>query len=146
MYEIETTIGNYLIEVRDPHYPSLVFFKKAKGSKDNEGVYAFWSVIGKNGNRLVTARARVGLHAGERFERINVDIFRAGSLEDRRAYAQFFYDVMDSGKNVGWIRPSSNEEVAKWAKSHEEDFKYAVNIYIGGKFMDVKKFWALATK
>lgn len=139
---VETLIADRLVDVMNADQPTLAYFgkqpKKIGGKqKDNYGFYAFWTVVNKEG-RVVTARARVGLPAGERFDRMAVELRHSESQNDRIEYAQFFYNIMDSGRAVDYIRPATREEVKRWADSHEDDYRYCVTLTVAGKTMKQK--------
>ena len=122
--EFTTRVGKFDVAVPHAAQPCLVAFKGSTAGKD--GIYAFWTAVFKkavNGKRKVIARARVGLPAGERFERMRIQSKGPGakgiSKEDRAIYARF-YAAIGAGANLKCIRPSTGRELAKWLKGHRE--------------------------
>ena len=67
----------------------------------------------------------MGLSAGDRFDRMEKERRQAKDPEARRSYQRFWTQYLKAGRNIKYIRPSTAKEVARWAKTHQSDFKYA---------------------
>ena len=132
---IETVIGEQIVYVYDVEFPTLMVMNK--GLKDNVGIYAFWTAHCYDGGR-VTGRARIGLSAGDRFDRMFYEQRKAETVSDRRAYATMLHDRMGGGKKVDYISPSSLATVKEWVKDHLSDTQTASHLIIGKKMQIVK--------
>ena len=132
-----TTVGGQRIQVVGADYPTLVFFASGKKAHDNPGAYAFWSAHVSTRDRPIIARARVGLDAGERFDRMCMEA-RSTTGATKRVYEQLWYDFFQEGKAIKFIRPSLLEEVSLWGDAHRSDWRWARQMYIGGKMIKVR--------
>ena len=132
---ITAKVGKYSIPVNKWRFPTVAIFMSGKHGKRERGSFAFWTSVLKNRkypkNRII-GRAYLSLNAGDRFDRINRERKYSKSIEDRKAY-QKMWEVMGAGKNIKYIRPSTEKEVKKWASSHKEDYKYVTNLIVNGK-------------
>jgi hypothetical protein len=112
-----TKVGKSMVPVYGAEQPTLLAFLEARRGKG--GIYAFWTAEYKkpdaNGSDKVWGRAKVGLPAGDRFDRMAVEQHTAAS--GRSAYARTWRS-MRAGSNVKLIRPSTDEEVYRWLKTH----------------------------
>lgn len=110
---MKTRIGAFLVPVLEA--PAAV------GLFPDGHYYAFWTAVFKKriGKRWrVWGRARVGLSAGDRFDRMGRES-RAAYIpkEDRQEYKRM-WENMGRGANVKYVRPSTRAEVAKWLRTH----------------------------
>jgi hypothetical protein len=137
---METKIGRNTIPGRG-NWATLVPFAAGAHGKKEAGVYAFWTAMlqqpvkldGKTRKRIF-GRAKIGLSAGDRFDRMRLEMKTDRSAEDRRIYRKFWYLLLRKGANVRYVRPSTLKEVRAWMKSHQTDAKHAARrISLGGK-------------
>lgn len=115
-----TRIGEFDVPVIDGA-ASLVRFE--------DGDFAFWTAVFKKkvGKRWrVWGRARVGLSAGDRFDRMKREC-RAAHIpkEDRPEYRRM-WEMLGRGANVKCVRPSTDREVKRWIDKHPEQAKQRV--------------------
>lgn len=109
-----TIVGEHVVPVSDKDQ-CIVRFK--------DGYYAFWTAVFKKkvGKRWrVWGRAKVGLSAGDRFDRMKREC-RASYIpkEDRPEYKKM-WEMMGRGSNIRFIRPSTKTELNKWMRLHPE--------------------------
>lgn len=117
--EYFTKVGACDVPVIGAKKPTISCFEDGYGGK--MGVFAFWTAEFKKkvrGRNKIWGRARVGLPAGDRFDRMG----RKSELEsvpkdDVPIYKALFND-MGKGRNIKLIRPSTDEEVYQWLKTH----------------------------
>lgn len=132
----QTVVGEYLVDVCDAEYPTLM--RMRHGKKDNVGVYAFWTAVCRKDGGGITGRARVGLSAGDRFDRMFIAERQTDSVAARRTYAAMLHEQMGSGAKIKFIRPSNIAEVRSWVNSHLYDTQSADILMIGKS--GVRKF------
>ena len=125
MTDFETIVNDRIVPVRGAWWPTLVYFADDLGAHDNPGVYAFWTAVTRTNGTGITGRARVGLPAGDRADRMAVAIRTDPSRDARRAYADMLYREMRDGDGILYIRPSTSEELDDWAATHESDWRWA---------------------
>jgi hypothetical protein len=136
---METKIGRNHVPVRG-NWATLVPFAAGAHGKKEAGVFAFWTAVigpvkldGKTRKRIF-GRAKVGLSAGDRFDRMRFEMKSARDADDRRIYRRFWYLLLRKGANVRYVRPSTLKEVRAWMKSHQADARHAARrISLGGK-------------
>ena len=136
----ETRVGPYLVQVVNAKFPTIVSFKGgAKGIRER-GDFAFWTTVlkkrrgPKKGNRI-WGRARLILPPGDRVDRMKKEMLYASDKNDRKIYRLWWTKVIEKGKNIKYIRPSSLPEVKKWMRSHQSDARYIFRIIVGGKIV-----------
>lgn len=116
---IVTRIGKCIVPVHNHQSCHILTFSGVEA-----GPYAFWTAVFKKavGQRTqVWGRARVGLSAGDRFDRmLRESVSRSIPSADRKAYREM-WQMMSAGKNVAYVRPSTLWEVMHWLTSHESD-------------------------
>lgn len=114
-------IGEYRVPILYYLYPTLGSFLGGAKGEHEAGDYAFWTVMLKT-NRYdhVYARNRVFLGPEERF--------------NRKPYVHD--DLIQRGKNVRYIRPSTVEEVKAWLYDHPNDSEYLYRLICCGREID----------
>ena len=125
----DTVVGEHIVPVRGAEHPTLMTMRA--GAKDNVGIYAFWTAVCRKDGSGVTGRARIGLPAGDRFDRMFIGERTTDSVADRRAYASMLHDLMGSGGKIKFIRPSELAEVRNWVNSHLDDTVSAKELFFG---------------
>lgn len=118
-----TIVGGKEVVVKKFEKPAIVHFKdKLNGT----GPFCFWTAVFKvksEGKKKLMGRARVGLSAGDRFDRMEKESIASYiPIEDRLVYRKM-WRMMGKGKNLAYIRPSNRSEVKKWMKEHPEHAK-----------------------
>lgn len=87
-----------------------------------DGQYVFWTAIFANpvdGKRKIWGRARVGLSAGDRFDRMRYERYADDIPKaDHRIYHNMWFEQLQQGRNIKYIRPSTLREVARWMNTH----------------------------
>lgn len=135
-----------MVPVKDAKFPSVVSFSSGAHGKSCMGDYLFWTCLFERPvkKRYKTwGRARPVLPPGDRFDRMRIEMREAKDPEDRKIYRRIYEELMGSGANIKYIRPSTYEEIRRWFLTHESDAKHAYRILIGGKEMKVwKGLWS----
>jgi hypothetical protein len=107
-----TSIGRHAVPVRGV-FQTVVRFR--------DGHYAFWTAVFKRrveSRWRIIGRAKVGLSAGDRFDRMKRERYAAWiPKEDRPEYAKL-WNMMDGGANVRFVRPSTKHELKRWMRAH----------------------------
>lgn len=115
-----TKVGSCSVPVIGAEKPTIAAFAGAKRGKG--GVYAFWTAEFKkaagNGKRKLWGRAKIGLSAGDRFDRMGYERHEKSLSAGDRAIYDYYWKSMGAGKNVKLIRPSTEREVYMWLKTH----------------------------
>lgn len=133
----DTVVGTWICEVRGAEHPTLLFMRR--GSRDNVGVYAFWVAVCNKADQGIIGRVRVGLSAGDRFDRMFVEERRTPSWEARFEYAKMLHQEMGGGEKIRYIRPATISDVKKWVASHQDDCKSAHRLLCNGRWREFKK-------
>jgi hypothetical protein len=123
-----TKVGKYRVQVRSPNLPALWYFSAGARGKKELGVYAFWTAV-LGGRRKLTGRAIASLPPGHRFGLVREEMRSATNKETRSAYRRIWL-AMGAGQSIAYIRPSTENEVARWMSGHESDARFARKIRI----------------
>jgi hypothetical protein len=133
-----TKIGKYSILVKSGKKASLAYFSDI-------GDCAFWTCVLRNlardyfnfnkEKRVIIGRAKVGLSAGDRFDRMR---YERKALyipkEDRPIYEYMWKDMMEEGYNVDYIRPSTLTEVKRWFTTHQKEFEKLMELIVNNNY------------
>ena len=137
---MKVRIGRYhpeVYSVGDLH-ASIVSFSAGEHGQREAGEYAFWTAWLREAveeRRKVTARAQVGLDAGERFRRMGMEMRNASSASDRKEYRVIWEKMLRRGANVERVEPSSLEAVRYWLERHPQDSPFVQWGWIGGEML-----------
>lgn len=88
-----------------------------------DGHYAFWTAVFKKrvGKRWrVWGRAKVGLSAGDRFDRMKRECREAYIPKDDRPAYKSMWENMGRGANVKYVRPTTEKELKRWMDEHPD--------------------------
>ncbi len=113
--------------MRDLNYPTLWHFSSGEHGPKEAGIYAFWTAVLGTGKKAkgLCGRALVTEPPGDRFDRIRREMRTARAKADRVAYARQWRELIERGRAIRYLRPSTPEEVRKWMKGHEKDARFA---------------------
>ncbi len=128
-----TRVGRYRVPVRGIH-PTIAYFVGGARGAHERGVFLFWTAVLKRphrGERTCTARARILLPPGERFERMGREARTARHAGARRVYAAWWEQHLRRGAGIAYIRPATRLEVRHWAATHVRDMAHCLSVEIG---------------
>ena len=91
-------------------------FRGGRKGRGERGVYRFWTAVLRRPSAVVTARARRSLGPWARFARFG--------RSARDADAWIWLNVLEAGRAVRRIRPSTGTEVARWLRTHPGDARH----------------------
>lgn len=115
-------VGKANVPVVCAESPTLVHFRNAQRGKN--GMYAFWTAEFKkpmDGKAAVWGRAKIGLCAGDRFARMEIERRTASVQAGKHVYEDYWTRLMRAGNNIKQIRPSTSHELLLWLDSHSQD-------------------------
>ncbi len=116
-----TKVGNYEIPVMNAHRPTLVSFEDCSNA-GKSGPCAFWTAVfkkkTKNGRTAIWGRAKIGLSAGDRFDRMGRKSELDSVPKDDVPIYKAMFEEMGRGRNIKLIRPSTDAEVYQWLRTH----------------------------
>ena len=148
-----TRVGKISVPVVDAEYATIATFSKGDLGRFERGDYLFWTAVLKTKRpwkgyygkwswrkiQLVLGRARPVLSPGDRFDRMRIEMKTDPNKEDRAIYKKWWYEILDKGANIKFIRPSIKKEVQRWINGHLADAKFLKRLVIGGKEAKVTK-------
>lgn|SRR3990167_6232144 len=129
---MKVKVGKYIVPVKTSK-AAIVHFSSGAQGKSESGDYSFWAAVikGSRGKKAIFGRARVGLDAGDRFDRMQYEQKTARSKADRVAYSNM-WKMLGEGKNIEYIRPVTTAELLRWIITHQSDFRFADSIDMDG--------------
>jgi hypothetical protein len=128
------------VALRGANYPTLAIFSAGELGRVEAGHYHFWTAVfreprtleGKKRRRSI-ARAQAVHPPGERFERMRHEATTAPDPDERAHNSKLWRDVLERGRNIQWIRPSTEREVRRWCEAHESDARHITILIVRGE-------------
>jgi hypothetical protein len=133
-------IGKATVPLRDGNWPTLAVFRAGEHGTGEAGHYHFWTAVLMSPvkvkdrvRKLVIGRSQALHDPGERFERIGKEAKLYESTEDREHCRVTWLEVLESGLNVAYVRPSTLAEVRRWIATHPADARHITRLVVRGK-------------
>lgn len=133
-------VGRHTVPLVKAHFPTTVYFRSGEHGRGERGAYHFWTAVlseprryGGRVRRVVIARALAVLPPVERLERMREESRTAKLATDRAAYRAYWRGVLECGRNVARIRPSTCAEVLRWMRTHPKDARHVFAANVGGR-------------
>lgn len=149
-------VGKYEIPLKRANWPTVVTFKAGEHGRREGGVFHFWTAVfsrpkrmraslaGRRLKRRSICRSLAVNPPGERFFRNKRDSVVSVDVEDRIYLRELWFDVMEQGKNIAYIRPSTPAEVERWISTHEKDSRFIAGKWYRGEPWAVGPIWSCA--
>jgi hypothetical protein len=132
---VQTKVGKYSVEVRQAEFGSFVSFSSGERGRHERGDYLFWTAVlkrkirfGRRKARKISGRAHYLLPPGDRFDRMRLELRTAKDKNARAAYKEMWLGILQEGRNIAYIRPSTAAEIMRWFKTHGSDVRYVTGM------------------
>jgi hypothetical protein len=135
-----TLVGEEYVPVRGANFPTLVYFRAGEHGLSEAGAFHFWTAVLSEPRRFKGKLRKVSIGRafavqppGERFHRFMRDAVISVDPEEREHNVGLWNFVIEAGRNISFIRPSTVTEVRRWMSAHDTDTQYAKSIFYRGQ-------------